>query len=167
MDPRVAMLANAFSALGGILGVPALLGTLIFGFCAITLSALRRRSEDATSYPKNADAIVLTVLTIGKAIGGAANLLGRFGSGIMTVLAAGSIAVLAFAVLLYAIGRGLDRHEDWARWTAFALMAPVGALAFLGFLTRGRAIRRLAALAILGGAGYATFILWTAFGESV
>ncbi len=163
IDPRIAMLANALSFTGVLIGIPSLAGSLLFG--ALALNSLRTPSTPSQPYPKNADAVILVILTIAKAIGGAANLLGKIGSGIIRGLAAASLSVLLFATLLYLTGQALDRHESWARWTAVVIMLPVALASLIAFLSRGRAPIRLAGLALASASGYALYLLWTVFGE--
>jgi len=166
MDPRLTQLANVLSFSGVLLGLPAFAGTLFFGFSALTVTIAQRRTTGLIPYPKNADGVVLVIVSIAKVIGGAANLIGKVGAGIIRFLAVASLAALAFCSLLYFTGRGLDRHEDWARWVAFGLMVPLAVASAFGFISRGRLPLRLASLGVGIACGYAMHLLWTAFGAA-
>jgi len=167
MDPRIAIVANGFYVAAAVLGVPSFLGSLFFGFSALRLSLLRTPATDSTAMPKNPDAVVLTVMSIAKVVGGAANLLGKLGGGLIKGLAIVSVSVLACAALLFLTGRGLQLQESWARWLAFLLMLPFALISPIGLLSRGSPLIRVVSAAVCFSSGYALFVLWTAFGEPV
>jgi hypothetical protein len=156
------IVAGGFRFAGVLLGAPALIAALYFGWSAVALSQA----------PKPGPSQMLDVSTYGlvgllsnaaTGVGAGLSLFNGIVAGIVAMAAVLAILATLFAFLLYLVGRGLKRARGWARAIAF-VVAGFGLLVGAGaFLATTDAVRAAVA-GVLAVDLYALWVLGWRFG---
>lgn len=121
------LLVYLLRGLALVLGLPSLLGTLYFGWGAMSM-----RIADPGGLPpaaRSSNQLVQIFEFGGRAAGTMFQWLGNLGEWLMTILCVLLLGVFLFAVLLWVTSNGLEQDKLWARIAAaFCLVAFVSLL---------------------------------------
>lgn len=162
MNPiTIQTLAAGFTAAGLALGLPSFAVLLLW-----TVNAIRiRLSADAsasTNFGDNPDAILLMLKGITETLGAFGRFAGLLGQFLFTGLAVIATVGLILALACWFTGRGLNTHANWARISAFVLLALTmlpSLLLALSFHNIGRVLM----LAIITLCAFGLHALWTGY----
>lgn len=105
-----------FRALGLGLGIPSLVSAVYFGWLAVQLHMLDPGPLQPASGSPNT--LVQLVETSGRLVGGILRLFGTFGEWVLIFVTVVSVALFAFALLLWFTAGGLAQDKLWARVVA-------------------------------------------------
>jgi len=144
-------LAGIFYAASAVIGLPSLVAFCFLAFSAIRLWMLSPKPapDSPPSGNQAVDLLVTGATLFGKTMG----FLGAMGQAIITGLAVLAFFVLLYAVGLYIAGRGLSADRQWARILAILLTL----VPFLLSLGVSLSSRRMPVLLFTGACGY---LLW-------
>lgn len=151
--------SKLFYCLSAAVGLPSLLGTLLFGVLSF-LAWWQRPAPVGNGDAKVSESLVNVIVAMAN---GAAQVLSKllgFAEGLLHLLTGLSLAGLALAAFLLLIGRGLDTGAVWARLAASAFLLLSILVSLLCTLSAGLGSWRLLALTLLLGSGYALWITW-------
>lgn len=123
MNPiTIQTLATGFTATGMALGLPSLAVLLLW-----TINAVRTRlaaeASSGTNFGDNPDAILLMLKGITETVSALGRFAGSLGQFVFNGLAIVAIVGLAVGVACWFTGRGLSANANWARISAFFLIA--------------------------------------------
>jgi hypothetical protein len=135
--PHRRIVGIGFQVLGGVLGVPSLVGAVGLSLNALALRHLAA-PHDTHFYDIGTYGLAGLVANGGRLVDKGLGLLAGVAGWISVLLAAGLFAATAYAALLFAVGRGISRRAAWARI--------VGAILSLGFLAIGLAVAGVASI---------------------
>ena len=161
MNPQVTTLVWIHYIAAGVLGVPALVGSLYSGYGLIEL--LRNPISPLREVQYSQDGMLQLITGVERGLGILLRPLAAFGEFFVKLAFGVSIMVLLLAVVLFFTGRGISVGAGWARAVSGAAlggMALVGALGCL--ISAGPTLRLLTASMALCG-GYGIYILATGF----
>jgi hypothetical protein len=105
-----------FRALGLGLGIPSLVSAAYFGWLALQLHMLNPGPLPPASGSSNT--VVQLVETSGRLVGGILRLFDSFGEWVLIFITLLSVALFAFAILLWFTAGGLAQDKLWARVVA-------------------------------------------------
>ncbi len=157
MNRNLMMVAKGMYTLAAVLGLPSLLGTVLFGWFALQMH-LASPATNAKPGPVSSDALIGTAQQIFRAAGSAIGFFGSVVEGLATGLAVACAIVFVFAIGMYFTGRGVANHETWARILGILFAVLLLLVSSAGMLIGGR-IGATAALAMAVMSGYSFWIL--------
>jgi len=163
MNRHLLNLSNAFYTLAAVAGIPALGGTLFFGYNVFRLQLLTPKPPAAAPH-KSPEGVVDVVQDTVNAVGGILGLLGGIADAVLIGLAAASVCILAFAIVMAFTGKGLRMRRTWARWVAFLLTGWLGFVSLFAAASAGFGPIAMIALAVLAGSGYSIWVLLKCYG---
>ena len=123
MNPiTIQALATGFTATGMALGIPSFAVLLLWAVQAIR-TRLADDASSSTHFGDNPDAILLMLKGITETIGTLSRLAGSLGQFVFNGLAVVAVVGLVMGVACWFTGRGLNANANWARASAFILIA--------------------------------------------
>jgi len=162
VNPHIIFLANQFYAVAAVLGIPSLVITLLYAGYRIQLWLAPSSTASSFGKVSNPDAVLLVLEGITRAVGSLAavwRFVEKFVFGGIAIVAC---VVLAIALALFFVGRGLQGHQDWARLMAGLVMTGLVLVAVLS-VTSIRGPWVLLSFGVTAVGLYNLWALWRGF----